>query len=465
MSTEVARKMYAEAEREPGTLKTPVLPSSRQQELHNITHHPFQPWCEACVLGRSRQNPHKSWPAEHEGDEVPDTVPDKPVVQIDYCYTFTRHRWQGQGDQAAQGDDQGQPEAEQQQHQQAEDGATEEIDYRDQFGLCLVAVESTTGWMQATPILEKGAASLKRVAEQLVRLTLQVSPGSAVVVQSDTEPSAKQVLNAVEACRAKLGLVTEKRWVPKASHASNGRVEKAIDSVRRNALTLKAFLESRVGGVIEGHRHIYLWLFRHSAFLYDRFHVSVRGGTPHEILQGRRYRGALVPFGEVVIFYKGSKCKGDLQWQRGVWVGINERNGANILSTAEGTYESRSIRRLPDEEKWSLSAVVNAKGFPWNYQGQGRRKRPLYTSMRAGVPLVPDHATLQELAQAAGRAAAESIAAGTQCRPMLMKPRRTPRHLLQAHPRRQQHPTTNRSKSNVINNNLLEPMLWQVAAG
>ncbi|CAE7726372.1 GIP [Symbiodinium necroappetens] len=333
MSTEVARKMYAEAER-------------------------------ACVLGRSRQSPHKSRPAEHEGDE-------------------------------------------------AEDGATEEIDYRDQFGLCLVAVESTTGWMQATPILEKGAASLKRVAEQLVRLTLQVSPGSAVVVQSDTEPSAKQVLNAVEACRAKLGMVTEKRWVPKASHASNGRVEKAIDTVRRNALTLKAFLESRVGGVIEGHRHIYSWLFRHSAFLYNRFHVSVRGGTPHEILQGRHYRGAPVPFGEVVIFYKGSKCKGDLQWQRGVWVGINERNGANILSTAEGTYESRSIRRLPDEEKWSLSAVVNAKGFPWNYQGQGRRKRPLYTSVRAGVPLVPDHATLQELAQAAGRAAAESIAAGT----------------------------------------------------
>ena len=83
MSTEVARKMYAEAEREPGTLKTPVLPSSRQQELHNVTHHPFQPWCEACVLGRSRQNPHKSRPAEHEGDEVPETVPDKPVVQIE----------------------------------------------------------------------------------------------------------------------------------------------------------------------------------------------------------------------------------------------------------------------------------------------------------------------------------------------------------------------------------------------
>ena len=310
MSTEVARKMYAEAEREPGTLKTPVLPSSRQQELHNITHHPFQPWCEACVLGRSRQNPHKSRPAEHEGDEVPDSVPDKPVVQIDYCYTFTKHRWQGQGEQAAQGDDQGQPEAEQQQQPQEEDAAAEEIDYRDQFGLCLVAVESTTGWMQAIPILEKGATSLKRVAEQLVRLTLQASPGSAVVVQSDTEPSAKQVLNAVEACRAKLGLVTEKRWVPKASHASNGRVEKAIDTVRRNALTLKAFLESRVGGVIEGHRHIYSWLFRHAAFLYNRFHVSVRGGTPHEILQGRRYRGALVPFGEVVIFYKGSRLVG-----------------------------------------------------------------------------------------------------------------------------------------------------------
>ena len=30
----------------------------------------------------------------------------------------------------------------------------------------------------------------------------------------------------------------------------------------------EAFLESRVQGVIEGHRHIYSWLLRHSAFLY-----------------------------------------------------------------------------------------------------------------------------------------------------------------------------------------------------
>eukprot|EP00439_Symbiodinium_sp_Y106_P049880 s4767_g6.t1 len=60
LSGEIAKKMYMENERPPDMPKIPILPSTRQQELHNITHHPFQSWCEACVVGRSKQSPHKS---------------------------------------------------------------------------------------------------------------------------------------------------------------------------------------------------------------------------------------------------------------------------------------------------------------------------------------------------------------------------------------------------------------------
>ena len=406
MTSELARKMFSEQEREPGLLKTPVLPSSRQQELHNVTHHPFQPWCEACVLGRSRQNPHRAQRDEPEGDELPDAKETNPVIQIDYGYTFTKLRGEIPDEEVNPADDQG-PE----QREQAET-PKEPVDVRDQYGLCLLAAESTTGWICAVPVLEKGAGSLKRVAEQLVRLSLQVSPGGTVVVQCDTEPSAKQVVNAVSSCRGKLGLKTDVQWVPKGSHSSNGRVEKAIDTVRRNALTLKAFLEDRVEGKIEGHQHVYSWFFRHAAFLYNRFAVNPKGGTAFEILHGRKYKGALVPFGERVIFHRPSRHKGDLQWCRGIWLGVNERNGAHILGTEDGTFESRSVRRLPEEQKWDLESVLNMRGFPWSYLGKGRRRRPLYTSAKANVPLLPDTASLEELARAAGRAAAESIAAG-----------------------------------------------------
>ena len=72
--------------------------------------------------------------------------------------------------------------------------------------------------------------------------------------------------------------------------------------------------------------------------------------------------------------------------------------------------ESRSIRRLPESQQWDATAVLSMKGLPWNYMGRSRRKRALYTQR---VPLLPDSATLDQLARAAGQAAAEAIAAAT----------------------------------------------------
>ena len=93
--------------------------------------------------------------------------------------------------------------------------------------------------------------------------------------------------------------------------------------------------------------------------------------------------------------------------------GVHERNGAHILGTPDGVYESRSIRRLPSEEQWNAEMVLGMKGLPWSYMGTGRRKRPLYTAAAGRVPILPDTATLEQLARAAGQAAAETIAAAT----------------------------------------------------
>ena len=206
MTAEVARKMYLEENREPDMPRIPILPSARQQELHSITHQPFQSWCEHCVLSRSKQSPHAQGQQEVE-QKVDEKVRVDPVIQIDYAFTCTKSKYDtpaeagqpGNDDQAGQAGN----------GEQAKDQGPEEEekgDKRDQYGLTLVAAESTTGWVLAIPVQEKGAGSLKCVTEQLVRLSLQVSPGDAVTIQGDPEPSIKQILNAVEACRARLGL-------------------------------------------------------------------------------------------------------------------------------------------------------------------------------------------------------------------------------------------------------------------
>ena len=418
MTTEIARKLYMEGEREPGPVKVPILPSARQQELHNITHHPFAPWCEACLVGRSRQSPHPKADANKPVEEVRKF----PKIEIDYCYTFTKKRHEvGADEEKGEAEPDGQdgegPAAVPNDTNFGDvifgDPGKDTVDYRDQFALTLVAAESSTGWILAIPVLEKGSSSLKRVVEQLVRLSMQVSPGEQVLIQGDPEPSIKQVMNAFEACRSRLGLPTSKQWVPKESHASNGAAEKAISTIRTNGLTLRAFVEKRIAAKVEGHHHFFPWIMRHAGFLYNRFAVTPKGATSYEVVFGRPFKGHLVSLGELVIFHKASKHRGDLQWLRGVYLGVHERNGAHILGTPDGVYESRSIRRLPAEEQWNAEMVLGMKGLPWSYMGTGRRKRPLYTAAAGRVPILPDTATLEQLARAAGQAAAETIAAAT----------------------------------------------------
>ena len=117
LASEVARKLFQEQERAPETLRAPVLPSARQQELHAITHQPFASWCPSCVLGRSKQSPHKVL----DPDKRPELGDTKPCIQIDYCNTFTSERGEGQ---AADGQDGAEAQA------AVEEGTEEIPDYK-----------------------------------------------------------------------------------------------------------------------------------------------------------------------------------------------------------------------------------------------------------------------------------------------------------------------------------------------
>eukprot|EP00439_Symbiodinium_sp_Y106_P058645 s3472_g8.t1 len=232
MSAEIARKMFLDSERPPDMPKIPILPSTRQQELHNITHHPFQSWCEACVLGRSKQSPHKA-SEKDEGQDVKEHKRPTPTIQIDYAYTFTKQKHEVQNEELEV--DQGGADS----NEGGSRTRDEPGNYQDQHGLTLVGAESTTGWTIALPVSQKGSGSLKRVTEHLVRLSMLIAPGESITFQCDPEAPIKQVVNAVESCRSRLGLSTHKVFIPRGSHASNGLAEKAVNTVRTNGLTLK----------------------------------------------------------------------------------------------------------------------------------------------------------------------------------------------------------------------------------
>ena len=137
----------------------------------------------------------------------------------------------------------------------------------------------------------------------LVRLSMLISP-------------ARQSLCSATRSKGTLGLATHKVFVPRASHASNGMAERAVATIRSNAMTLKSHLESRIKAAVEGLKHVYSWLMRHSSFLFNCFGVCVRGAPPFEVVYGRRFRAKMVPFGELVLFHRASKHRGELQWLR-----------------------------------------------------------------------------------------------------------------------------------------------------
>ena len=55
-----------------------MRPSEAEQAAHELTHLPFQAWCELCVQARAKDMPHRSL---EEGG--------MPVLQLDYTFMST----------------------------------------------------------------------------------------------------------------------------------------------------------------------------------------------------------------------------------------------------------------------------------------------------------------------------------------------------------------------------------------
>eukprot|EP00973_Karenia_brevis_P061296 8525421-Karenia_brevis.AAC.1 len=63
---------------------------------------------------------------------------------------------------------------------------------------------------------------------------------------------------------------------------------------------------------------------------------------------------------------RGSKLeKIKSRWEYGFFVGVNRRSNEFMISTVDGIVKSRSIKRIPKEEKWSNDNLRWVKWAPW----------------------------------------------------------------------------------------------------
>ena len=366
---EIAQRLYSEQRREAIPVKTPKLPTKHEQELHQLTHLPFQAWCQQCVATRAKED------VRTDADTADRKDRGRNVISFDYGYTYTS-------------------------------GAAEE----KQWGTALYVAESESKAVLCIPVQAKGSLSLRQITEELTRFSMQVCNTQPIVFQSDGERATRQILRAVQHARASIGLTTEIRTTSREQHASNGQAERTVQSVRKLANTLRSFAEEKTGIKITGDMHCYPWSFRHAAWLMVRYRV-INGCTSFEALTDRKYNGKVALWGETVLFkdVTAFRNKGDPVYKKGLWMGKSTWSDSHICLTRSGAVEARSIRRLPDQFDGQM--LVNSKGLPWQYSIQGILMKSRFAARQRQAEAVED-AEGNEMIEQEAKTVGEDVALG-----------------------------------------------------
>ena len=66
----------------PKILPGPIQPSEVERHLHIVNHLPPAPWCELCVMGRGKDDPHLRSDLREKGEQP-------PVIAFDYAFVKT----------------------------------------------------------------------------------------------------------------------------------------------------------------------------------------------------------------------------------------------------------------------------------------------------------------------------------------------------------------------------------------
>ena len=148
-----------------------------------------------------------------------------------------------------------------------------------------------------------------------------------VVVKSDQEPAMKSIVEDIGRCRAAAGgrkYIVESS--PVGSSASNGVVERAVQSVEQQVRVMKDAIERRWGLKVPIAHPVITWLVEYASLLLNRFEVGRDGKTAYERCKGKPAKTLGIEFGEVILWKRkpsgGALGKLTCMWEDGVYLGI-----------------------------------------------------------------------------------------------------------------------------------------------
>ena len=213
-------------------------------EKHNLTHEPFEEWCELCVSFRSRQDKHVSTDESRNASSL---------VSFDFGFC---------GRSA----------------EESRDKAT-----------FLAMHDKDTGLIGAAPTLSKGGKCFQYLVSELTHFAVSTGHES-VRLRCDEEPSAIALLQAAcKACRS-LGIKVTPEPTAIGNHQANGGAERAVELVRSHACILISHLGEVAARLANRFSHVLTRFLpgaiAHSAWIHNHYRISF-GQTAFERASGR----------------------------------------------------------------------------------------------------------------------------------------------------------------------------------
>ena len=287
--------------RVPRAVDVKVPPSEEEQQLHNLSHLPYAPWCASCVCFRARADKQQRSDGARRAGVA--------TISFDFCYTKSV--------------------------------PTSMEEKKVDTMTCLVMCDSATGYLHAVPLRSKNQWSL--MVRELLGFA-GILGHSELVFMCDNEPTLLQLQRMVVNARLSMGLPTRKTNPAPYSHG-NSLVENAVGRIRPLAGTLMHFLSDQVGVEFSTKSPWWSWAFRHACFLLNRFSPT-RGATAYELLYNKAYGGTICNFGEPVFGYANVVGKGTAKWRRMVFLGKSDPQDTYLPFDGHGLILTRSIRRI-----------------------------------------------------------------------------------------------------------------------
>ena len=164
----------------------------------------------------------------------------------------------------------------------------------------------------------------------------------------DSEPTMKSLLNSVQLMRQQLGFSTVVTHAKPGEKGRTAQIERAIQTVRRQASTLTYMAESKCELRLPADHALHLWSYNHAVWLINCFHChSTTKVNAFELANGRRYSGKVAVFGEVVMLLhrRELNVKQGPQWVPGIWLGKTENEDLHVVATCDGVLRGKAIRR------------------------------------------------------------------------------------------------------------------------